>query len=176
MLINANDAEYGMKSTTYTTNGVDGYVTLPTDFSQFRGIDYLIGTRKLTCEPFTFKERNKQYTYTYYSAFPYLTPYQYRIQDTKCELIPLPTAGQSFTIWYIPTPTILTNDTDNLNCNTGWDDWVVYSTAIQCHDKEESDTQVLMAERNRVEQMIITECRRRDQANPYCVYMGGLHE
>jgi len=165
MLINANDADYGLTSATVAMNGTDQFFPVPTDFSQFRGLDLNWNQRKLTVPPFSFKERNKQWSFPYAVMSPYITPYQYRLQDNKIEIIPAPQSGDSFTIWYVPTATVLVNDTDTFNCNMGYDDWIVLTACINAHDKEESDTQVLFAERKRIEDMIITEIRRLDLAN-----------
>lgn len=144
-------AEYYVVDPPYTflTDGINDKFALPADFFKLLGVDVLYGgTNQWTSlRRFNVPERNK------YSAIN----------------SPIPAAGQTVRLLYIPRPTALslTTDTvpDALSMN-GWDEYIVVDAALKAMAKEESDVSVLMARKQALVDRINAEADNRDAANP----------
>lgn len=82
-------------------------------------------------------------------------PWFYRLAgflvgSPQLELIPAPLADVTIEYYYIPTPTVLSADSDFLYCLPGWDAWVTYDTTIQVLGAEETDVSVWVGMRDQV--------------------------
>lgn len=128
-----------------------------TNFYKLLGVSLVPATgEEIPLKKFTFQERNK-YSGAYSANRFGKTILKYRLRGNNLVLTPEPEAAQTIRVYFIPSRTIMTNDTDTLEGVNGWEEFVVIDAAIKCKDKEESDVSVLMADRQvylaRVEQM-----------------------
>ena len=80
---------------------------------------------------------------------------------------PTPDAVHTVTAWVIPTAPILVQDSDTFDGINGWEDWVAHDVAIYLLGREESDPSLLMAERQRIEDGIISMISGRDASEPH---------
>ena len=155
ILIQTYGQDYYIKSTEWnTTAGTDTYLifNLANDFYKLRGIDCkLNGQEWFTLRPFNFNERNLYQNWAQWSVLG-LSNIRYRMVGGNFVFTPVPNAVTAMRIWYIPTaqqfesaaPGTSTAIFDDIN---GYAEYVVIDAAIKCLQKEESDVQVLMAQK-----------------------------
>ena len=142
--------------------GVSGF-TLPSTVWQLRGISVVEDGKRYDLEPFQDLERSRLL-----NAGMGGRPRFYRLAGLltgapQVELIPATTAAVEVEFHFIPTPTVLTYDTDTIACLPGWDAWVTYDTTIQILGAEETDVSVWVGMRDQVWQReIIPATRSRD--------------
>jgi hypothetical protein len=87
--------------------------------------------------------------------------FQYNVEQGRFELFvfPKPNATNDIFVRYIPTAPALSLGTDELKFPSNWDEWVVFDSAIQCLNKEESDPTPLMEEREKRERRLKDDIR-----------------
>ncbi len=123
-------------------------ITLPIDFLKLRGLDEdLGGGDKRALKKYNFNERNIT-----------LSPSdkKYRVVKNEIHLLPRVGVNGTYTIWYIPTSTILSLDTDTLDGFNGWEEYVVIDASIRVMQKEESDVSLLIAQKTNLLRRIQT--------------------
>ncbi len=146
-----------------TTN--EAQYTLPTDFYKLKGVDLGLSSNTnafVTLKKFNFISRNRfvypQLTSTYAGVFNL----QYRLVGNTLMLIPTPSAGQYLRVWYIPKLTQPLQDTDIISGVSGWTEYIIVDAAIKALQKEESDTNVLMAQKMALIKRINDSASNRD--------------
>jgi hypothetical protein len=147
--------------------GTDKYA-LPSDFYKLLGVDAaLSGGTYIALKPFNFSERNR------FSALRPTTvgvqTLRYRLNGNKVWFTPMPTAGMSAQLWYVPRFTPLALLTDTLEGVSGWTEYVIVDAAIKCLQKEESDVQVLLLQKAALEKRIESAAENRDAGSPATV-------
>lgn len=159
LLVMANE-DYYTTSDTVTTDGTSKEFNLPADFYKIKGLDYNLNGTTRSMKPYPFNERNDFQNNT--------SEIRYRLRKDKIRFEPAPSA-QSMTLWYVPAFSDLSNDADTFDGVNGWEELVAIDAAIKCKRKEESDTQELIFERERLYAEIKEIAKSRDQAFPQTV-------
>lgn len=163
ILISKHGADYFISSDISTTiNGQEDYA-LPSDFYKVRGVDIEFSNG----EPFAIRAFN--FAERHYNKWPGpRVPYEfrYRVLGNNLRLSPVPTAGNTLTIWYHPEYTPMVADGDTMPGFNGYERWVIIDAAIKCLIKEESDTTQLMNERAFIERQIEEAADNRDAGEP----------
>lgn len=135
---------------TFTTDGTNAMYALPSDFYKLLGVDLSLagGTPGswLTVRGFEFNDRNR-YSVPNFQAFYGVTNLRFRLNGSNLWLTPTPASGQVMQIWYIPKMTTLAALSDMADGISGWTEYIITDAAIKCLQKEESDTTVLMAQK-----------------------------
>ena len=97
----------------------------------------------------------------------------YSIQGDKIRFIPESTASGTVTLWYAPEPQYFSgpSDTDTLSVKArhisrGYEEFIILDGAIKCLLKEESDVNVLIAQRELIRGRIKEAAATRDAASP----------
>lgn len=130
--------------------GPTGSSFIPQPFYKMVGFDMGLNNASnawVTISQFNFIDRNK-FLYpnsasTIYGVFNC----QYRIiNNTQIYLIPVPSGGQPFRIWYIPRLKVPLADQDLVEGISGWEQYVIIRAAKYALDKEESPTEGLDTE------------------------------
>jgi len=98
---------------TFSTDGINQFFPLPTDFFKLLGVDQNvtpgIPNSSITLKTFSYGERNK-YNVPYFPILPGLTNLRYRLSGNNLWLIPNPPASnQQVTVRYIPRPSMLSD-------------------------------------------------------------------
>jgi hypothetical protein len=135
---------------TFVTDGIKEQYDLPADFFKLLGLDlWLNGSAdsRVTLRPFTFADRNR-YAVPNFQSFYGVTNLRYRINGKQLWFTPIPSAGQTIQMWYVPRLTSLVLDTDIVDGVSGWEEYIIVDCAIKCMQKEESDVSVLMSQKN----------------------------
>lgn len=151
-----------------TTSQYNLNVLIP-DYYKLMGVDLGLPSNTnayVTLRKFDFIERNR-------FIYPQLTSQalgffnlRYRLVGSTLMFIPIPSAGQSIKLWYVPRMTQLLKDTDILDGVNGWTEYVIVDAAIKALEKEESDTSVLAAQKQMLLDRIQSTAMNRDVGQP----------
>jgi hypothetical protein len=155
----------------FTTDGVNNFFSLPSDFYKLLGVDLALSNTNdsfVTIRPFNFGDRNR-YAVPNFQSFYGVTNLRYRLKANQLWLTPIPGANQKIQIWYVPRLATLAIDSDTCDGISGWTEYVIIDAAIKCLQKEESDVSVLMAQKMAMIQRIQNAAENRDAANPSTV-------
>jgi hypothetical protein len=144
---------------------------LPNDFYKGLGVDLQINNaldRWVRLNRFNFSDRNRFQSAV---AQPILgrTNLRYRFRDNVLWFTPVPSAGLTFRLWYIPRLTELVLDTDVLDGVSGWTEYVIIDAAIKALQKEESDVSVLSGQKQAMIARIEAAAENRDAGSPSTV-------
>lgn len=85
----------------------------------------------------------------------------YMVQGNNLLLLPSGT-GLTYTHFYLPVPVDLTAGTQSIDCEAGWEEYLVCDVAGRMVLKEEGDARPHFAERDRIEREIDKEVTLRD--------------
>jgi hypothetical protein len=134
---------------TITTDGVNQFFALPTDFFKLLGVDLRISSpgNYVALKPFPFAERNQQ-----------------SLVNSQ-----IPMAGQVLRVFYVPLPTVPTIDASVVDGVNGWEEYIVIDAAIKALAKEESDVSVFMARKGAIIERLNSEVENRDAGSPATV-------
>lgn len=132
--------DYYTTTTSSTVSSGSYSFSVPADFYKIRGVDRLIsGTEYYSLSGFNFSERNSYNNSVTFNNFNQINV-QYRLIGSTIELTPQGSAPGTYKLWYIPTYTELSDDTDTIDGVNGWEEYVIVDACIKCLEKEESNT------------------------------------
>jgi hypothetical protein len=131
--------------------------SLPSDFYKLLGVDRSTGgSDYYTIRPFSFEDRNnRRNADRYRGIYPNV---KYRIVGNSLLFTPDDQAAGDYRLWYIPSVTLLTSDTQEIVPQADrWVEYIVIDSAIKMMLKEESDASGLMQQKmfvlKRIEEM-----------------------
>jgi len=178
LLIQTYGQDYYISNSTFTTtSGVYSYAissNIGADFYKLRGVDAkLNGSIWSTLIPFNFNERNLNQEGTLSNIWG-LSNTRYRLVGENLVFSPTPTSGIEIKIWYIPTTQQFNSSTPASSSTTfddinGYAEYVIIDAAIKCLQKEESDVQVLFAQKTAMKRRIEEAANNRDAGSPLSV-------
>lgn len=171
LMISSYGANYFVKSPPYsftTTANTDQYA-LPSDFYKLLGVDLQLTTNAfVNIAPFEFVERNR-FTAPNLQSFLGRTNLRYRLNGGNLWLSPIPAAGQTIRVWYVPTLVTLSTTSSTADGISGWTEYVIVDAAIKCLAKEETDVGVFMAQKQALTVRIQAMSDSRDVGAPHKV-------
>lgn len=128
--------------TTFTTDGTNQFFALPEGFFKLLGVDLQIGGTGhwVSLKQFAFAERNAL-----------------SLNNSS-----IPMAGQTLRMFWVPQPTLLVADDDDIDGVNGWEEFIIIDSCIKALAKEESDVSVFMARRQILQQRLDSEIENRD--------------
>jgi hypothetical protein len=150
LLVQAFGNDYYVASPySFTTDGSNYLYALPTNPAMFKllGVDLQVQASSLwvSLKPFVFNDRNR-----------------FGLVNS-----PVPMAGQTVRLWYVPVLTALSGDSDvTVDIPNGWEEFIVIDAAMKALDKEESDVSVKMARKQAIIDRINAEAENRDAGSP----------
>lgn len=170
-LIIASFEDYYMNSLQFTLSGTtDGY-SMPTSIYKLRGVDYNVNsgpTQWFSLNRFMFGDRNRYNTpWGLIGWYPWQN-LMYSWTGSILKIIPETQNAGTYRVWYTPYLVPLDN-TINTTFDPileQWVDLVVVGTAIKCLNKEESDTSVLIMQKQALTQRIEGMAPNRDNNQP----------
>lgn len=134
-----------------TVAGTSDYA-LPSDFFKLTGVDMTFNGKVRSLKKYMETERN---TYKNMATTSWLSIPRYKLDNSNIRFLPAPNSALAYSIIYIPLlqvtaagPTIVnkftyTNTSDTVNFPNGWEKFITLYAAIECLDKEESETRHL---------------------------------
>lgn len=169
-LIVSKYEDYYSKKHSFTVDST-GVTTLPSDFYKLRGIDLSrSGSGNddwITVRKWNFSERNKV-DRRRNNLILGTNNIQYRVMGNQVEFLPRTQAQGEYQMWYIPKCPVL-SEVVPLEGVNGWEEYVIIDAAIKCLVKEESDTNVLMMQKQQMIERIIRLAANRDAGDPETV-------
>lgn len=157
---------------TYTTVQNQNLYPLPIDFYKLLGVEVALNPADpnswVSLRKFEFVQRNL-WNYPNVYTFYGVTNLRYRLNGNNLYVVPIPSAGQTLRIWYVPRPQVLMLDTDTVDGVSGWEEYIIVDMCIKALNKEESDTSVFMAQKAALKQRIEEAAENRDIGSPETV-------
>lgn len=138
---------YVATPSTFVTDGINQLFALPSNFWKLLGADLRVQASQLwvTLKPFAFNDRNR---------FGLINS-------------PVPMAGQTVRLWYVPTLTPLAADADlTVSLVNGQEEYIVIDAAMKALAKEESDVSVFAGRKAAMLERIQSEAENRDAGSP----------
>ena len=172
LLIQKYGNNYFVQESQFSTDGASDVFALPPDFFKGLGVDLIyndVPNGRITLRPYNFADRNRLVYPNAQVTFGLMSNLRYRFEGSNIKFIPLPSAGQKISIWYIPRVKWLSADTDTCDGISGWLEYVIVDAAIKCLQKEESDCTVLMAQKAALIERIESAAENRDAGFPATV-------
>lgn len=170
LLIASYCDDYVMEEHSFTADGTLLEYALPADFYKLRGVDVRTssGGSWATVKRFNFNKRNEdQNNFSLNLAGDVFM--EYRLVGSNIRFNRVPSANMEFRIYYHPLATKLVDDSDAYDDVNQYGEYVVVDAAIKCLAKEESDTRVLMSQKEALRQRIISMAANRDANEPASV-------
>jgi uncharacterized protein YdcH (DUF465 family) len=103
----------------------------------------------------------------------------YAIQGAEIKFIPSPTVSGTATLYYVPeAQQFATSGSGFMDVTVvtkapavafGYEEYVVVDAAIKCLQKEESDVQMLMVQKQQLKERIENAASNRDQGEPTAI-------
>jgi len=161
--------DYNLKKWSLSTVANQEEYQLPSDFYKLRGIDWKYAPQEfVTLKPFTFAERNRYRTTSGWNSATRANA-RYRVQGNTLVFLPIPLTAHQLDVWYLPKFELLTSDSDELDGVNGFEEYVIVDVAIKALQKEESDVQILLIQKQQLAQRIIEMAGARDAGYPHVI-------
>ncbi len=138
-------------------------------FYKLMGVDCGLASTSnawISLTKFDFIARNRYIFPNLSSTFLGVFNMQYRLVGNSIMFIPIPSGAQFIRLWYFPKLSQLLQDTDIVDGVSGWTEYIIVDAAIKALQKEESDVQVLMAQKQMLIKRIQESAMNRDAGQP----------
>lgn len=173
LLVGAYGEDYYAASPyTFTTDGTNDFYDLPSGFYKMLGVDVKLqgGSDQsyFTLKPFSMGERNS-FNYPNNGGNYFYNNLRYRVQGDKIWLSPIPQAGFTVRLFYVPKMTQLVNASDTVDGVSGWTEYIIVDASIKCLVKEESDPKAFMLQKQELLKRIESISQNRDIGMPHTV-------
>ena len=151
--------------------------TLPNTFYKALGVDFNTGGTTYRLRRFSFQERNVYNSPAMVAGR--VTNTLYAIQGAEIKFIPSPTVSGTATLFFVPEAQQFSTTESEYMAKTiqskapavafGYEEYVVVDAAIKCLQKEESDVQMLMVQKQQLKERIENAASNRDQGEPTAI-------
>ena len=151
--------------------------TLPNTFYKALGVDFNTGGTTYRLRRFSFQERNVYNSPALVAGR--VTNTLYAIQGAEIKFIPSPTVSGTATLFFVPEAQQFSTTESEYMAKTiqskapavafGYEEYVVVDAAIKCLQKEESDVQMLMVQKQQLKERIENAASNRDQGEPTAI-------
>jgi len=164
--------DYYVSSQQYTLPGsgsglTAGLFALPATFYKALGVDFDAGGITYRLKPYSFQERAAYNSPAVVSSMVSNT--MYHIQGESIKFIPAPAVSGTATLWYVPEPVYFSAGSTGATIESvaaqvakGYEEYVIIDAAIKCLQKEESDVQVLLVQKQQQLERIQQAAGKRD--------------
>ena len=151
--------------------------TLPNTFYKALGVDFNTGGTTYRLRRFSFQERNVYNSPALVAGR--VTNTLYAIQGAEIKFIPSPTVSGTASLFFVPeAQQFATSGSGFMDATVvtkppavafGYEEYVVVDAAIKCLQKEESDVQMLMVQKQQLKERIENAASNRDQGEPTAI-------
>ena len=145
-------------------------------FYKALGVDFDTGGTTYRLRRFSFQERNMYNSPAVVAGR--VTNTLYNIQGNQIKFIPAPTVSGTATLFYVPEAQQFATDGSEDSETVvnkapavafGYEEYVVVDAAIKCLQKEESDVQMLMVQKQQLKERIENAAADRDPGEPTAI-------
>jgi len=162
LMVQSYGADYFVSTSTFTTVANTDSYALPSDMYKLMGVDIQIsGNDYASLHKFNFNERNRYKGSTVRSILG-APDLRYRVIGGNIVFSPAPDSAKVVKLWYTPVATKLVATSDVYNDLNQYAEYVVVDVAMKMMQKEESDVQVLMAEKQLLIKRLTEASQNRD--------------
>ena len=164
-------ASFALPDGTAAYKLVDAATTAPA-FFKLLGVDLQsqgAANGWFTLGQFVFAERNRFTFPNVQSTYGRRDLLRYRVNGNRLWFTPIPQAGQTVRLWYVPRLTVPVADADVIDGVNGWEEYIVIDAAIKALQKEESDCGLLMGQKEALVRRLEAEAENRDAGSPATV-------
>ncbi len=171
----SNQQNYPMPNGVLTFKDNSGNTFTPKPSYKLLGLDIALSGVSVTngnngwasVDKYNYLDRNKYFYPNSNSTIYGVFQCQYRWMGANLELIPAPASGQPFRIHYIPRLDAMIQDTDiSTTSISGWLEYVIVDVAIKILQKEESNVDILAAQKGALKQRIEESAANKDLGRP----------
>lgn len=176
LLIGSYNEDYFMEEVQFTaTTAIEYPLPDGTNYSgapkfyKVRGVDIQVTAQDwVTVKRFNFNRRNEDQTRFAWNLLgqPYM---EYRLVGSNIRFNRTPNSNTIFRIFYHPVAPVLALDADEYDDQNQYAEYVVVDAAIKMLNKEESDTSVLLAQKEALKKRITDMAQNRDANEPETV-------
>jgi hypothetical protein len=155
-----------------------GTVSMPADCARIYGFDVTVASNDIrSLHEVSFTERN-EYEGRFgqslgipagFFVYNIGTEVTTTVTPGKVGILPAPMAAYSYTLWYLPSWTAITNDTYVFDGVEGWDDWVAQDVVIKLAESDNNrmeTAQIATQEREKVEASVAGSSASFSQTGP----------
>lgn len=155
--------DYARTITTFPLASAQELYQLPDDFHKVVTVWLLLAPGQ-RIELLPFMPGEEQANYQNITPGGNSTSYRYAIEDNFIRFAPLPSAGPTIELRYIPQYKKMYNDADTISVTVvnGWEEYIVVDAAIKCRDRATMDNSRLDIRKARLEHRIVTAASGRD--------------
>ena len=164
LLCEAYGSDYFVEEYEFTTTDEAAY-ELPENFYELKRLDLQVdGNNWVTVPRFNLNEETALRSSSYVYANGYINC-RYRLIGNTLKLAPLPSPGTAARALIVPLPIKLVDGSDELQDFNYYSEYVIVDCVIKCKQKEESDVQVEMVQKQEQKARIVSKADTRDAAN-----------
>lgn len=165
LLVAARGMDYYENNSTVITDGINTLYPLPADFYELLAAEVAIGNGDNTIALMPY---NRLEHAELVSSTPGWSgePFAYRIRASNIDFLPLPVSGLKITLFYIPAPPTLVNDSDTIDGIAGWEEIIILDAAIKLKRKDDLDASDLERDRALVVEEVKGLSAKRDVSQP----------
>lgn len=144
----------------FTLASGENTYTLPATFYKLVAVDFKLNGKWVEVLRFNMNERNR----TTAGRFRIYHPInRYRLMNNKLRFIPSDNAEGDYRYWAVSKPSVPVDDSDTIEGENGWDEFVVLDAAIKCLNKEETDPSILIMEQQQIKEDILINANSYDE-------------
>jgi len=145
--------DYSLSTTTFVTVAAQDTYALPADFYKFRKLLVTLGGNDTDLREFRLEELQ---AYQYQGGWFAGAPIAYHRVGSNVMFRPTPsTAGTVITMYYVKAPVRMTSDSDTVDGQAGWEEFIVLDSACKCLDKLDRDCSRIERQREQIRQRIV---------------------
>ena len=135
---------------TWTTGQNQKLYPLPTDFYKQLLVEVALNPQDpnsyVTLREFNLIQKNL-YNYPNQYTMWGVTNLRWRLSGSNLMIVPQTQGNQTLRMWYVPRPNQLINSTDLVDGIAGWEEFLICDVCIKMLGKEESATELFIAQR-----------------------------
>lgn len=154
--------DYFLSSDDISVSSGTANYALVSDFYKCVGVDVQDSSNWHSLRRFNFAERNQMQQ----GGGVEKTGTRYRVMGSNLRLRPTPNWTGTVRLWYIPAPSVLSEDTDTFDGVSGWEEYVIVDCILKAKVRDEEDIQEVMAQKQILVGRIQELAAERDVSEP----------
>lgn len=160
-VVAAYGGDYFAKSQSISTVAGTEQYAVAADFMALIGVKLNYSGSQYPLRQATFDELGQAST-----VWTDISAPKYRLRGAYIVFTPIPNSVQSITVWYVPTPSVLSADGDTFDFVAGWDEFVVADVCAKVQVKQDSDPAAFLQSKAEYLAFIFANAPKRDAGEP----------